>query len=189
MTEAELKAAGLPPLPEGILPFESWEKLKGESAAAYSAFCSYRDYGAERNIRRAAVTSLTDTETGTVDTARVDKRYRMWRGWSAQYRWRERAADYDQYLDRLKRTKKREAIEALGERQNKTAEKILDTVDKKLDSMTPQDLSPGLIVPLMETVGRVQRELREAETVTGGKDSRSEPEPGSIQFIPEFEGL
>jgi hypothetical protein len=35
------------------LPFESWERLPGESAGAYFAFCAYRDYGAERNIRKA----------------------------------------------------------------------------------------------------------------------------------------
>ena len=30
-----------------MLPFESWERLKGESSLAFAAFCSYRDYGPE----------------------------------------------------------------------------------------------------------------------------------------------
>ena len=25
-----------------VMPFESWERLPGESGAAYSAFCAYR---------------------------------------------------------------------------------------------------------------------------------------------------
>ena len=36
-----------------LLPFASWEKLPRESGAAYAAFCAYRDYGPERNIRKA----------------------------------------------------------------------------------------------------------------------------------------
>jgi hypothetical protein len=32
-----------------VLPFESWERIAGESAAAFAAFVVFRDYGAERN--------------------------------------------------------------------------------------------------------------------------------------------
>ena len=35
-----------------ILPYESWEKLEGETALAYGAFCAFRDYGPERNIKK-----------------------------------------------------------------------------------------------------------------------------------------
>jgi hypothetical protein len=50
-----------------ILPFESWERLTGESGTAYAAFCAFRDYGPERNIRRAVETASAgnDGETGT----------------------------------------------------------------------------------------------------------------------------
>jgi hypothetical protein len=44
-TVSEAKAA--------VLPFESWERLAGETGGAYAAFCAYRDYGPERNIRKA----------------------------------------------------------------------------------------------------------------------------------------
>jgi hypothetical protein len=37
-----------------IMPFESWERLPGESGLAYAALCAFRDYGPERNIRKAA---------------------------------------------------------------------------------------------------------------------------------------
>jgi hypothetical protein len=164
-----------------LLPFESWERLDKESSAAFAAFCAYRDYGPERSIRKAVTAAIPDT-------TKAAKRYRVWRLWSMQFKWLQRAADYDRYLDRLKLAETRKAIESLGKKQSLTAGKILDTVDKKLDSMTPQDLNPGLIAPLMESVGRVQRDLLENEP---GKDSRTEPEPkpGEIHFIPEFEGL
>jgi hypothetical protein len=52
------------------LPFESWERLAGESGLAYAAFCAYRDLGLERNIRKAV-------ETAEKDKAKQDKRYRV----------------------------------------------------------------------------------------------------------------
>jgi hypothetical protein len=71
-----------------MLPYESWEKLPGESSLAYAAFCAFRDLGAERNIRKAV-------EVAEKDDGKRDKRYRVFRNWSTQFRWRERTADYD----------------------------------------------------------------------------------------------
>jgi hypothetical protein len=45
-----------------MLPFESWERLAGESSAAFSAFCAFRDCGAERNIRKAVESALKSGE-------------------------------------------------------------------------------------------------------------------------------
>ena len=36
-----------------MLPFESWERLTRESSKAFAAFCSFRDFGPDRNIRKA----------------------------------------------------------------------------------------------------------------------------------------
>jgi hypothetical protein len=58
-----------------LLPFESWERLTGESGLAYAAFCSYRDFGPDRNIRRAVEAVYTGP-------GKAEKRYRMWRNWS-----------------------------------------------------------------------------------------------------------
>jgi hypothetical protein len=77
------------------LPFECWERLAGESGAAYAAICAVRESGSERNMRKAV-------EASEADTAKRGKRYRVWSAWAAAFKWRERAADYDRYLDRLK---------------------------------------------------------------------------------------
>jgi bifunctional DNA-binding transcriptional regulator/antitoxin component of YhaV-PrlF toxin-antitoxin module len=37
-----------------LLPFESWERLPGESSAAYAAFCAFRDFGPERELSEEA---------------------------------------------------------------------------------------------------------------------------------------
>jgi hypothetical protein len=162
-----------------ILPFESWERLPEESGAAYAAFCAYRDYGSERNIRKAV-------ETAEQDKGKQDKRYRMWRNWSAQFRWRERAADYDRYTDKLKQTEKRKTIEAQEEMHRAVTGKMLAVVEKKLDLMDPADLTQGAVAEWVEMAIRAEREAAGLVATNGGK---AEPKQGEINFAPEFEGL
>jgi hypothetical protein len=152
-----------------LLPFESWERLPGESGLAYAAFCAFRDYGPERNIRTQA----------------VEKRYRVWRNWCSQFRWRERAADYDNYTDKLKQAERRKTIEAQGEKHRAVTGKMLAVVEKKLDLMDPADLSQGTVTEWVETAIRAEREA--AGLVT--PNSKTEPKQGEINFTPEFEGL
>jgi hypothetical protein len=162
-----------------MLPFESWERLPGESGGAYAAFCSFRDYGPERNVRKAV-------EVAEVDTAKRGKRYRVWSAWAAAYKWRERAGEYDQYLDRLKQAEKRKTIEAQGELHRTITGKMLAVVEKKLDTIDPAELAQGTVTAWVETAIRAERE---AAGLVVGKDGRAEPKQGEINFTPEFEGL
>jgi hypothetical protein len=166
------------------LPFESWERLQGESGAAYAAFCAYRDYGPERNIRKAVEKDCAEKN----ETARVEKRYRVWRGWSTQFNWRERAEDYDNYLDKLKQTEIRKTIEARGEAHREVTGKMLQVVNKKLDLMNPEDLSQGTVTEWVETAIRAEREIL---GLAAGKDKQSEQagKEGGIVFTPEFNGI
>jgi hypothetical protein len=161
-----------------VMPFESWERLPGESGAAYSAFCTYRDYGSERNIRKAV-------ETAEKDKSKRDKRYRMYRNWSTQFRWRERAADYDRYTEHLKQTEVRKTIEAQGEMHRAVTGKMLIVVEKKLDLMNPADLAQGTVTEWVEMAIRAEREAAGLSAPNG----KTEPKQGEINFIPEFEGI
>jgi hypothetical protein len=167
-----------------ILPFESWERLTGESGMAYSAFCAYRDYGTDRNIRKAVETALAEKD-GETGTDKVEKRYRMWRVWAMQFRWRERAADYDQYLDRLKQTEVRKTIEEQGKVHRTVTKKMLQVVEKKLDLMNPKDLTQGMVTEWVETAIRTDREGAGLIAPNG----KPEPKQGEINFTPEFNGL
>jgi hypothetical protein len=162
-----------------VLPFESWERLPGESAAAYGAFCVYRDCGAERNIRRAV-------EADGKDAAKREKRYRVWRNWSAAFRWRERAADYDRYTEKLKLTELRKSIEAAGEKRRTITGKMLDVVGRKLDLMDPADLTHGAVAEWVETAIRAGRETEDLMAKNGGKTGFLQ---GEISFSPEFDGI
>jgi len=161
-----------------VLPFESWERLPGESGAAYTAFCAFRDYGADRNIRKAV-------ESFEKDETKREKRYRVWRNWSTQFRWRERASDYDRYTEKLKQTELRKTIEAQGEKHREVTGKMLDVVSKKLDTMNPEDLTQGNVTEWVATAIRAEREAAGLVTPSG----KPEPKQGELSFTPDFQGL
>jgi hypothetical protein len=160
------------------LPFESWERLTGESSLAYAAFCAFRDCGAERSIRKAVETVAKDVDV-------QGKKYRVWRNWCAQFRWRERAADYDRYLEQLKQSELRKTIEAQGEKHRAVTGKMLDVVQKKLDTMNPNELSQGNLTEWVQTAIKAEREMA-GLVATNGK---SEPKQGELNFISDFQGL
>jgi len=161
-----------------MLPFESWERLTGETSAAFAAFCVYRDFGAERNICRAI-------ENMEKDEGIRAKRYRVWRNWSTQFRWRERAADYDRYIEKLKQTELRKTIEAQGEKHRQVTGKMLDVVSKKLDTMNPEDLTQGTVTDWVQTAIRSEREAAGIISPNG----KPETKQGELNFVSDFQGL
>jgi len=161
-----------------VLPFESWERLPGESGVAYTAFCAFRDYGAERNIRKAV-------EGFEKDEAKREKRYRVWRNWSTQFRWRERAADYDRYTEKLKQAELRKTIEAQGEKHREVTGKMLDVVSRKLDGMNPEDLTQGNVTEWVSTAIKTEREMAGLVADNG----KAEAKQGELNFDHDFQGL
>ena len=168
-----------------VLPFESWERLPGESGAAFAAFCAYRDFGFDRNIRKAV-------ETMEKDTGKQGKRYRVWRSWSTAFRWRERAADYDKYHEKLKQAELRKTIEAQSEVHREITGKMLRVVGKKLDTMNPDDLSAGTVTEWVETAIKAEREACQFadENYHGILSNRNSTlKQGEFNFTSDFQGL
>ena len=161
-----------------MMPFESWERLAGESSGAFAAFCAFRDLGAERNIRKAV-------DSYEKDESVRPKRYRVWRNWSTAFRWRERAADFDRYMEKLKQAELRKTIEAQGEQHRKVTGKMLEVVSKKLDLMDPADLTQGTVTEWVETAIKVEREAAGLVTSSG----KPEVKQGELNFTPDFQGL
>jgi phage terminase large subunit-like protein len=165
---------------ESLLPFESWEKLPKESAAAFAAFCVFRDYGCERNIKKAVLSAESDE-------AKQSKKYRVWRLWSTQYQWFKRAADYDVYSDKLKQTERRKTIEQREEAYREVTGKMLQVVNKKLDLMDAAGLTQGNVTEWMTAVVKTERDIfgiaaNEKEGVTGCKQLE-------LRFDNDFESL
>jgi hypothetical protein len=69
----------------------------------------------------------------------------MWRNWCAAFRWRERAADYEGYTEKLKQAELRKTIEEQGRVHRAVTGKMLEVVSKKLGTMNPADLSQGTV--------------------------------------------
>ena len=161
-----------------VLPFESWERLTGESSLAYAAFCAFRDLGAERNIRRAV-------ESAEKDETKQGKRYRVWLNWSTQFRWKERTTDYDRYIEKLKQTEMRKTIEAQGEKHREVTGKMLDVVSKKLDTMNPEELTQGNVTEWVNTAIRSEREAAGLLADNG----KAEPKQGELSFVTDFQGV
>jgi hypothetical protein len=162
-----------------LMPFECWERLPGETGKAFAAFCAFRDYGPERNIRKAV-------EAAEKDEGKREKRYRVWRNWCGQFRWRERAAEYDSHLESLKQTELRKTIEAQGKVHREITGKMLQVVSKKLDTMNPEELTQGNVTEWVNTAIRAERE---AAGLVTGRDGKAEPKQGELSFIQDFNGL
>ena len=160
------------------LPYESWERLTGESSPAFAAFCAFRDCGPERNIRKAV-------ESVEKDIGVQAKKYGVWRNWCSQYRWQERAADFDRYLEKLKQEELRKTIEAQGEKQREVTGKMLDVVSKKLDLMNPEELTQNGVTEWVQTAIKTDREA--AGLVTSG--GKTEEKQGELTFTSDFNGL
>jgi glutamyl-tRNA reductase len=163
-----------------VLPFDCWEQLTGESGAAYTAFCRYRDFGSERNIRKAV-----EEHYKGEDISVVSKHYKIWRQWSMKFQWVKRAAEYDRYLEKLKQAELRKTIEAQGEKHRQVTGKMLDVVSKKLDTMNPEDLTQTAVTEWVQTAIKAEREAAELAVPNG----RTEAKQGELQFVSDFQGL
>jgi hypothetical protein len=189
-----------------VMPFESWEQLAGESGRAYTAFCAFRNLGPERTIRKAVEGQFRKADLSTEFppaaktprddlNAHITKRYRVWRNWCSQFRWRERAADYDRYTEKLKQREVRKTIEAQGEQHRAVTGKMLAVVEKKLDLMmlNPGDVTQGTVTEWVETAIREERDAGKfADTNCLGVLTSRNSMPkhqGELTFSPEFDGL
>jgi hypothetical protein len=161
-----------------MLPYESWERLAGESSAAFAAFCTFRDFGLERNIKKAV-------DGFEKDEAVRAKRYRVWRNWSTQFRWRERAADFGRYMEKLKQAELRKTIEAQGEMHRAVTGKMLEVVQKKLEGMNPDELTQGNVTEWVQTAIKAEREVAGLVTASG----KPETKQGELNFVSDFQGL
>jgi len=161
-----------------MLPFDSWERLTGETSEAFYAFSIFRDFGLDRNIKRAV-------ESIEKDECIRSKKYRMWRNWAAKFRWNVRAADYDRWRESLKQTEVRKNIEAQGEKHRLVTGKMLDVVIKKLDCMNPEDLTQGAVTEWVNTAIKTEREMAGIVSSNG----KTETKQGELNFVSDFQGL
>jgi hypothetical protein len=146
---------------------DPWVRQRYESAKAFEAFSIYRDMGVSRSLHNVAqVLSKSDT---------IMKR------WSVQWRWVERAAEWDVECDRVSRNEQLEAVAEMGRRHATQAQLAIGALgqltgeflkrvqraakegDKKfLDGLSNDDLMKYLIQGMgrLEMLTKVERTAR-----------------------------
>lgn len=97
----------------------AWSKLPGESSRAYAAFLEYRDLHRGRTLWKALANYRHTKEQQNSTERATSKPFRgtifdrpmrgpkkvvlhgYWIRWARRYRWRERAAEWARWVDRL----------------------------------------------------------------------------------------
>lgn len=125
---------------------EPWERMTGEPPAAWAAFQTYRDLGQGRTIRKAA-------EVLGKSPAHLSE-------YSARFSWPDRAAAWDNELDRLTRADNVKAIRRMRQRHADLGEEALAKAAAALNKIPDEDLKPSDIARLMDVASRLERIAR-----------------------------
>jgi hypothetical protein len=100
----------------------SWDQQLNESPKSFSRFALYRDMGAERSLRKLA----DDVDLNLSTVAELSKKYR----------WQERAAAFDAYIDQASQFSQLTHLKAMKRRQIDLALKAQELAQKGLEMLT-----------------------------------------------------
>ncbi len=124
---------------------EIWERQKNESSKAYAVFCVYRDLGPDRSLEKLR--------------QNLDKpRSRKWLGdWSVKYNWVDRAAAYDDYIEKKKREEKEKEILDMSDRHARLAVVFQQKIAQALQQIDPAQLSPADMARWLDVATKLER--------------------------------
>lgn len=161
-------------VPAPAVSADSWERAHGETNPAWNAFCQYRDFGAERSIKKVL-------ELHGIPASR----YGIWCAWSARYQWVKRAGDYDVYTDKLKRAERERRYAERERLYREITEKVLSIVAKRLESFDPEELSQASVMEWIRSSIEIEKEIY--GKADGGESSLCRQL--EINFTEEFKGI
>lgn len=98
----QMQEMGRPPIETDGQTIREWDRRPDESPEAFLAFSIYRDCGPGRNIRAAWRIHAPESKTLAGS----------WFNWSAKFEWKNRAAVFDQYMQRKRLDHQREIVES-----------------------------------------------------------------------------
>jgi hypothetical protein len=160
----------------------SWDRQLNESPKSFSRFAIYRDMGAERSLRKLA----DDVDLNLSTVAELSKKYR----------WQERAAAFDAYIDQASQISQLNQTKAMKRRQislalkaQELAEKGLAILlrtfdDERINNIRPEGLSRLLDVACrLERLNRDQPEQTIEVTQTKNYDNLSLEEMETMRAL------
>ena len=157
--------------PDGIP--EPWERQAGEPPKAWEAFTIYRSMPAkERSVQK-------------VGERQGKKWVSYMQDWSAKWRWVDRAAEYDNYLDRQKMEQEAKNRKEMYDMHIKAARAMLGKALKALQSIPAEDMSANDISRMIEVASKLER-ISRGETTESIEAFGKEGAPPVVQiYIPD----
>jgi hypothetical protein len=126
---------------------DPWERQYREPASAFEGFKVYLQMGpVDRSIRRAA-------EEGPFGTRQVA-------GWARAYHWIDRAAAYDQMIERRRVAAAVHEVEVMAQRHVNTALMLQQKALERLREMEPRELNPKDVDRFIERGVAIERRAR-----------------------------
>ena len=135
-----------------------WERKKGESSEAYTAFKLYYQMGAKRSCSKVAQSLLKSRVLIT--------------GWCSKWDWVERARAYDNELARQEFAEACNAIKKMNEQQAQIGLLIQKKALEALKEMKSKELYPKLLLQYLVQGAGLERKARDSdvEIKTGNKE-------------------
>lgn len=147
-----------------------WERQPGESARAFYAFTLYRDLPPrERSLRRVADLLYGGRDGATRGPHKhVPGRIKRW---ATRFAWAERAAAWDQEMERHARQVAIAAVEEMRNRHAQEAVALQQRAIRRLREMRPDELSPRDVLVFIIEGAKLERLSRgEPDTVTEARN-------------------
>lgn len=126
-----------------------WERKKGESSEAYTAFKLYYKMGAKRSCSKVAQSLLKSRVLIT--------------GWCSKWDWVERARAYDNELARQEFAEACNAVKKMNEQQAQIGLLIQKKALEALKEMKSKELYPKLLLQYLVQGAGLERKSRESD--------------------------
>lgn len=135
-----------------------WERKKGESSEAYTAFKLYYQMGSKRSCSKVAQSLLKSRVLIT--------------GWCSKWDWVERARAYDNELARQEFAEACNAIKKMNEQQAQIGLLIQKKALEALKEMKSKELYPKLLLQYLVQGAGLERKARDSdvEIKTGNRE-------------------
>jgi hypothetical protein len=137
-----------------------WERQRGESLAAWTAFQCYRDLGANRSLdevdRRLYQPPAAAPAEAQPSAARKRRRGHIG-AWSRRFDWVQRAAQWDAHLDREGRAAHIEAVKAMNQRHAAAARQLQMRALQALSEMQATDLAAADVLRFLVEACKLER--------------------------------
>ena len=147
-----------------VISQKVWSRLKSDTSKSFEAFTIYRDMGKERTLERVS--------------KELNKSMTLIGRWSSRHNWKERAKEYDKYLDSIKQKEKEEEIIRTLRNHTSISRAIQAKIVEKLDEMEASEINPSSLANMFSIAVEVERkslgiDKREEEKRRGTDEERA----------------